>query len=147
MVIPGQNWQLSFDAPPLAKQKETNYPDQYTYFGNSGRFNLSLYVETPGCNGGNTHEAFYKCFWPNASRNPTIVKKSVNATSGSTYYKVVYDIEVPWKGELIRQHNINFLIAFRGKWTDLHVSVVNPTEADLKMLEAFEKSLGYSESR
>ena len=119
MVIPNQNWQLSFDAPPLAKQKESNFPDQYMYFGNSDRFNLSLYLETPGCKGGTTHEDFYECFWPKASRNPTIVKESVKKTCGKNYCKIVYDVEAPWNGQLIRQYNINFLIAYRGKWVSV----------------------------
>lgn len=143
MVIPGQQWQISFDAPALTKQEEADHPEQYKYFGNAGRFNLSMFVESPGCNGGTTHEAFYECLWPQASRNPMIVKESVTKACKKDYCKVTYNVEAPWKGRLIKQHNINFLIAYNGKWTDLHVSVIEPTDADLKLLDAFEQSLRY----
>ena len=145
MVIPEQKWQLSFDAPPLAKQRESNQPGQYMYLGNSDRFTLSLYVETPGCKGGTTHEEFYECFWPKASRNPTIIKESVKKTCGPNYCKVMYDVQAPWEGRFIKQRNISFLIAYHGKWTDLHVSVVEPTENDFTLLDTFERSLSYSE--
>jgi len=146
LVIPGQDWQISFDSPPLTKLEESDKPDQYMYFGNSGRFDLSLYVETPSCSGGDTHKAFYQCYWKKASRNPMIVKSSVTATEGPRYYKLAYDVEAALPGGVVKQRNINFLIAYHGKWTDLHVSVVTPTADDLALLDAFEKSLVYGEA-
>jgi hypothetical protein len=59
------------------------------------------------------------------------------------YYRVAYDIAAPLQGKIIKQRNINYLIAYKGKWTDLHISVVDPTDADSKLLETFEKSLSY----
>jgi hypothetical protein len=146
LVIPEQGWQLSFDAPALTVMGEENRPGQYVYVANSGKFNLSLYVEDPSCSGGKSHKAFYKCFWPKSSRNPMIVQASVVATEGPKYYKIAYDIEAPLEGRTVKAKNINFLISFRGKWTDLHISVVEPTEEDFAILDAFEKSLNYSET-
>ena len=146
LVIPGQGWQLAFDAPALKKMGEQDVPGQYAYEANAGKFNLSLYVEDPSCSGGRTHKAFYQCLWPKASRNPMIVKPSVVATEQANYYKVAYDIHAPFQGRMITLKNVNFLISYRGKWTDLHISVVEPTADDLAMLEAFEKSLSYSET-
>ena len=143
VAIPGLGWQVSFDAPPAVERKESDHPDQYLYFASAGRFNMSIYVETPGCKRGATHADFRDCFWPKASRNPVIVKESIRQECGERYCKVSYDIEAPWDRRLVRQRNINFLFAYRGKWTDVHVSVLEPTEADVKMLEAFEASLGY----
>jgi hypothetical protein len=147
VAIPGQDWQVSFDAPPLVDRREADHPDQYMYVGNAGRFNLSIYVETPGCKGGATNSDFLDCFWPKASRNPVIVKESINKTCGETYCKIAYDVKAPWRGQVSRQVNISFLFAYRGKWTDVHVSVVDPTESDIELLELFEKSLSYGVSR
>jgi hypothetical protein len=146
LPIPGQGWQVSFDAPELTKVGEQDRPGQYVYVANSGRFNLSLYVEAPSCSGGSRHEDYYNCFWPKSSRNPMIVQSSVRATEGPRYYKVVYDVQAPFEGRTITQRNVNFLIAYRGKWTDLHVSVIEPTSDDLARLEAFEASLDYAEA-
>jgi hypothetical protein len=143
MVIPEQSWEISFDAPALKKIKEANHPDQYMYFGNANLFNLSLYVETPGCNGGESHESYFKCFWPKASKNPLINQSTVVSSCNSQYCKVSYDLETTVQGSYIKQRNINFIFAYNKKWIDLHVSFVNPTEDDLTMLAKFEQSLSY----
>lgn len=143
MVIPDQDWEIHFDAPPLKKIKEANYPDQYMYFGNANLFNLSLYVETPGCNGGDTHASYLNCFWPKARKNPLINPSSVTESCNSHYCKVSYDLETTFEGSEIKQRNINFIFAYHQKWIDLHLSFVNPTEEDLKMLETFEQSFSY----
>lgn len=145
--IPGQGWKVTFDAPSLTKVKEGNTANQYMYFGNADRFNLSLFVEAPTCSGGDSHEDFFKCFWPKASRNPIIKKESVKTMCGDRYCKIVYDAEVNFRGAVIQQRSMNFLFAYRGKWTDVHVSVVNPTADDLKVLETFEDSLTYNDAR
>lgn len=145
VAIPGQGWQVSFDAPPVTERNESDHPDQYLYFGRAGRFNMSIYVETPGCKHGTKHADFLDCFWPKASRNPVIVKDSIRQECSERYCKLSYDIEAPRDRRQVRQRNINFLFAYRGKWTDVHVSVLEPTEADVKMLEAFETSLTYAD--
>jgi hypothetical protein len=147
IVIPEQEWQITFDAPVLAKQAESQRPGQYKYHGNAQRFNLSLFVETPGCGGEASHEALLACFWPQASKNPLIVQATVKKTCDTAFCKIEYEIQVPWQGRLLKQRNINFLIAYNGKWTDLHVSVIEPTEADLAMLENFTKSLTYGKGQ
>lgn len=145
LSIPRQGWYLGFDAPPLTKRHESDSPDQYIYFASSGRVNLSVHIETPGCNGGALHADFYNCFWPQARRNPRIVQDSVLATNTPRFYKISYETLTSWNDQLIRQRHINFLIAYRGKWTDLHISIVEPTEEDGKLLAAFEESLSYGE--
>jgi hypothetical protein len=144
--VPGQGWQLSFDAPVFVDQKAVDHPDQYMYWGSSGRFNLSIYVETPGCKGGVKNEDFLDCFWPKASRNPLIVKESIDTRCNETYCRIAYDIKAALRGQPLRQVNRNFIFAYRGKWTDVHVSVLDPTETDLKLLDAFETSLNYGAS-
>lgn len=147
LAIPGQNWHISFDLPGIKKLEESNHPEQYKYFGGTDRVVVSLYVESPGCAGGTTHEAFYECFWPKASRNPLIVKESVQQICTKKYCKVVYDVEAPLEGRLVKQRNINFLIAYGGKWTDMHVSVIEPTKDDLQSLGKLENSLTYGNAK
>jgi hypothetical protein len=115
------------------------------YVGTADRFNLSLYVERPGCAGESTHKANFECFWPKAKRNPMIDQASVKTTTTSDYIKVEYDIKAPFQGKTITLRNINFLFAYQGKWMDLHVSIIEPTASDLSLLKTFEDSLSYGE--
>jgi hypothetical protein len=143
--IPGQGWSITFESPVLTKVKESNVPEQYMYFGNANRFNLSLYVETPRCEGGHSHEAFLKCFWQKASTNPLIKKDTVRTSCNDRYCKIVYDVEANIRGTQIRQRNVNLLFAYREKWTDVHASIVNPNEEDLNTIENVATSLSYGE--
>ena len=56
----GLGWQIAFEAPVL-RESSVDYPDGAIQFrGNSGRFNVSLFVEPPpGAAANGTHSRFY----------------------------------------------------------------------------------------
>src|SRR5262245_53354095 len=70
--IPKEGWSIAFDSPSLSKQEESRGNGEYAFRGNSGRFNISLFVEKPG-GAGKTHRDCYEFYWSQSSRNPMIV--------------------------------------------------------------------------
>ena len=140
--VPDEGWKIIFDSPPLSNTQHSSKPGGYAYRGNSERFNLSLYVEPPEGTG-DSHEDCYSFYWPQASRNPLIAKDTILKTQTPRFVSVQYDIVTEFEGKPIRSTNINYYFAFRGKWVDVHVSIIEPTSADAKILAEFGKSLEY----
>lgn len=143
LAIPDQDWGITFDAPSLRPVREADSNDHYMYSGNAKNFAVSLYVDTPACDGGESHEAVLNCFWPKASKDPLINQATVTKQCNSTYCKISYDFENTFQDAAIKQKHLYFLFAYRHKWANLHVAVSNPKANDLQLLEKFEQSLSY----
>jgi len=140
--IPGEVWRISFDSPPLSQKQEARRGGDYAFEATSDRFNISLFVEQPQGKG-DTHKDCYNFYWPMASRNPRIAKNTIVITSGDKYYRGQYDIIAEFKGQPIQQRNVNYYIAFGGKWIDVHISIIEPTKEDEKIFVTFDKALSY----
>ena len=140
--IPREGWSISFDAPSLSNKQDSSRSGGYAFRGNSGRFNVSLFVEEPG-GAGDTHQACYEFYWNQASRNPLIAKDTVSKSETPKFVSVQYDIVTEVAGKPIRMTNVNYYFAFRGKWIDIHASVIEATPSDAAILDAFEASLDY----
>jgi hypothetical protein len=140
--IPGGSWYLEFDGPKLSEQNESRKGANYAFKGNSGRFNLSLFVEMPE-GVGKTHEDCYRFYWPKASRNPRILKESVLVSRSDKYYRAQYDIRMEFAGRPVTHRNVNYYIAFQGRWVDVHISIIDPTPEDDIVIAAFDRSLVY----
>ena len=145
LEIPDQGWKVQFDAPSTVKIKETNNPSQYYYLGNADRFNLSLIVEAPTCEGGSSVEAFLQCILPKFKSTPGLVKEPLVTKSDTGAVQVIYLTYVPFKDSLIKVMNTHMLFSYRGKWGDLHASVIKPTPEEFKMLLSIGNSFSYSD--
>jgi hypothetical protein len=147
LPVPKQGWQLTFDAPPLNKMRENDAPDQYSYAGGYGRFNMSFFVEPPRCPNGSTHEDVYKCFqgMRDLSKEP-FKRQDETAQNFPAFYRASYRIVQDVEGNRFEQLHINYYFIFQSKWMDLHVSMVKPTPEDMAFLAAFEKSLRYEKT-
>lgn len=143
LPIPDQGWGITFDAPPLRPVREADSNDHYMYSANANNFAVSLHVDTPACDGGESHEAVLNCFWPKASKDPLINQATVTKSCNSTYCKISYDFENTFQDAAIKQKHLYFLFAYHGRWANLHVSVSNPKSNDLQLLEKFEQSVNY----
>lgn len=115
LQIPHQNWHISFDAPVMMKISESEQPEQYSYWGSSGRFTLSIFVEPPKCNGGNTHADVHDCFMKK------IAPTTATSSQSPAYYRVERKLPLPQRPGLITTH-INYLFAHDSKWVDVHIS-------------------------
>lgn len=140
--IPGEGWSIEVESPALSEKKESREDGNYVFNAGSERFNLSLFVEQPQ-GAGKTHEDCYGFYWPQASRNPRIVKVSVVASHSDKYYRVQYDTITEFAGRQVKQKNVNYYFAFQGKWVDVHISITDPTVKDEPVIAAFDKSLSY----
>jgi hypothetical protein len=134
LAVPGQGWEVRFDAPAYEKKSEHDSPEQYRMAGNGGRFNLSFFVETPTCAAGLGNEALVGCYKEALARNPMVVPATVRASALSKGVSVMYIIQGDWKGQKVSLFNVNVLFAHRGKQGDLHVSIVEPQSADIEAL-------------
>jgi hypothetical protein len=143
MPIPDQGWAITFDAPPLRHVREADSNDHYMYHGNANNFAVTLYVDTPMCNGGESHEDVMHCVWAKESKDALINQASVKKSCNARYCKISYDLENTFQEVAIKQKHMLFLFAYNNRWTNLHAAVTNPKENDLKLLEKFEASVSY----
>jgi hypothetical protein len=143
--IPGQDWVISFNSPPLSGKQTGGNERNYAFRANSGRFNVSLFVESP--QGAASHEDCYKFYWTKGSSGgPPIDKKTISVKPGDRFYRVQYDIIMEFKGHTIRHRNVNYYAAFGGKWIDVHISIIDPTDPDEQIFVAFDESLNFGRS-
>jgi hypothetical protein len=138
--IPDQDWVISFACPQLANMEEKYSGGNYGFRANSGLFNLSLFVETPQ-GPGTGHKDCYAYYWPLAKRNPAIAVDTVAVARNANYVRVQYDMVEKFHGQPIRMRNVNYYIAYGGKWIDIHISFIDPTPADEKIFATFDGSL------
>ena len=134
LPVPDQGWEVRFDGPAYDKVDEKNRPNQYMLRGTSGRFNVSLFVETPSCAGGLSNEALYACYQVALKRNPMVVPATVRANALPKGVAVMYMMQVEAEGRKIPMFNINVLFAHGGKQGDLHVSMIAPQHGDVEAL-------------
>jgi len=143
LAIPDQGWAVTFDAPPLRPVREADSNDHYMYSANNNHLAITLCVDTPACNGDDSHEAVLNCFWAKASKDPLINQASVAKSCNQQYCKISYDVENTFQGAPIRQTHIHLLFTYRDRWSNLHAAVSNPTDNDLKLLDTFTHSFRY----
>jgi hypothetical protein len=134
MKIPALGWEVRFDAPATSKTAEESSPQAYHYAGNAGRFNLSLFVEHPNCPGGVALEDHVKCFAGRIGAVPGLVTESIKVNRMARGAQVSYVAYAPVNGVQIKIMHTHLLFADKGKWGDLHASVVKPTTDEIAML-------------
>jgi hypothetical protein len=140
--IPKQGWSITFDAPRLSDKHQDKKGQQFAFAANSDRFNMSLFVEMPK-GPGETHKDVHAYYWPLASRNPMIAKETIVSSETERFVRVQYDIVTDFEGKPIRQKNVNYYFAFKGRWIDVHISIIAPTEEDERIFRGFDESLSY----
>ncbi len=140
--IPGEGWRVVVNAPPLSKIEESRRGADYALKGNSGRFNLSLFVETPQSATG-SHKECYEFYWPRARRNPMIDQTSIRVSHSERCYRVEHISTYPLAGKTIQQKSVNYYFAFNSRWMDLHISVIEPRAGDEEIFHRFDAGLRY----
>ena len=106
---------------------------------------MSALIEKP--NGGPSNKECYEFYWRDESRNPMIAKETISVSERPAFVRVQYDLEIPFEGKKIRQRNVNYFFAYRGRWIDVHISVIEPTPQDQAIFDRFDSSLSYAEAR
>lgn len=138
--IPSTGWGIAFEAPPLSAKQERRGSEDYAFRANSGRFNLSFFVEAPR-GAGSTHADVYRYYWTRASGNPLIDKSTIVINELPAWVRVQYDLQIEYAGRKLRQRHVNYFIAHEGKWVDVHISIIEPLPEDEQVFGAFDQSL------
>ena len=61
----------------------------------------------------------------------------------SSFVSVQYEVAAPFNGKTVHQINVNYYFAYRGRWIDVHISVIEPNSDDLEIIDDFGRSLKY----
>ncbi len=72
-----------------------------------------------------------------------IDQDSVKVVKGDDYIQVAYEIVVGEGDKSLRVRNVNYYFAYKGRWTDVHVSLFPPKDSDEGLLQQFGESLKY----
>lgn len=142
VAVPSEGWSIRFESPILSNQQDSRRDGGYAFRATSDRFNISLFVENPQ-ETGTAHRDCFESYWAHSSENPLIAKDTVVTSENPTYVRVQYDLVTEFEGKPIRSRNVNYYFTYRGKWTDVHISIVQPTKADEEVFAAFDRSLSY----
>lgn len=142
LPIPSQEWSIGFLSPPLTNKKEDSKNDGYQYMASSDRFTISIFVEQPKGDA-TSHTKCFEYYWPRARRNPAIQHETIQTTATPWYHRVQYDSKGTYKDRSYVQRSVNYFFAYAGRWVDVHISVIEPTETDIAIFNAMDLSLHY----
>lgn len=141
VTVPGQGWQIEFDAPPLLEFSGGRRGEAFQYRAAGERsFILSIFVEPPKGKGSHPTDCF-EHYWPLAKRNPMIDQQSVKVTKTDDYVKVTYTVIANVAGTQSKIANANYYFAHEGRWIDVHASIYPPTDKEAETFQQFEQSL------
>jgi hypothetical protein len=136
--IPGEGWKIRFDAPKLTPSKGVA---NSVFNGRSDRLQISVFVESPRCPGGDSDENVYECFAEALRKDPVADWDSERAnTRPNGGVTVMYMTRGEIGGTKGGAFNINLLLVHEGKWVDMHTSISSPTQDDIKALFAIVSS-------
>lgn len=142
IAIPDANWMIEFESPVLGKMQESRSEKDFAVSASAERFNLSIFVGQPHGDG-TSHEECYKFYWAQLSRKPQIAKETVTASAHDKYHRVQYDAAFKLGDETFKQRNVNYFFIYENRWVNVHISFLQPTDEDAKVIAAFDNSLQY----
>ena len=121
LTVPGQGWSIQISLPPLSQYQAENVEQGFRFMGSSSDSGVivSVFVETVDADNSNACRTQY---WASGSRNPMIVKESVQLTDIGKYPGVAYILESEVQGQQVKSANANIYIAHADKCVDLHLS-------------------------
>lgn len=140
---------VSFDAPQIVKLKEVSDGGRYQYLASSvdgaeQGFNLSVYVDPIDCHFGESTREVTRCFLEKSDSIPGIVKESRSTRCDEDRRcEVIYFTTVKAGESIVRQLHANTIFTYRGRWVDIHISVINPTGDYAKLMARFAGSLNF----
>lgn len=135
--IPEQGWSIGIWNCGFGRLAKESNRGQFICRGTAQNgLNLSIFVESPHGNGMGTEDVS-QYYWPKASRNPLIDAQSVKMEKHEKFVKVSYTtLEMP---------NVNFYFAYKGKWVDVHISMMADAKAADEIFAGFESQLSYGD--
>jgi hypothetical protein len=141
LPVPDENWVVRFDGPALAERRTQSGAPGYHYEGTAGKLMVSLFVEPPGCPGGDVNAVRYKCFLDKLLAIPMVISSSIRANEVAGGVQVMYMAAMQMDGARVLSFNMHLLFTRDGKEGDFHASVTPPREADVPFLADLMKSV------
>ena len=136
--VPGEGWRIRFNAPKLSPLVSA-VPS--VYYGSSGRFQLSFFVEPPRCSGPDTYENMYACYLKRLLANQFILRESISGNTKANGVHVMSFAKIVMPNGVGTNFAMNLLFARNGKWANVHCSFASPTEAEVRELVAIMDSI------
>jgi hypothetical protein len=132
--IPGRSWSVSFDSPAPLQPAEAPVSGAVYFVGSGERFNVSLFVGQPQCNGGTSAYDNYECLRAKVRGIPGIVEQSISRERRGNTVQLSYLVYVASGDSAIKTMHTHILFEREGRWGDLHLSVVRPTVSETARL-------------
>jgi hypothetical protein len=134
--VSNAGWTVRFSLPEQVQMAETPAAAKYYAIGHGSRFNVSLFVGPPTCEGSTTASAAYECMRPKISAVPGVIAQTISVESRTGNVQVSY-IQYASLGETkVKVMHTHVLFEKGGLWGDLHASVVRPTTPEIAALLA-----------
>lgn len=137
-------WQVKFEAPPTERIEEQSTSNFYRYVGSTGNFNISLYIESPQCAGDASSGNQLRCFFSRIEQVPGVVKQSIRTSKLPNAVQVSYLTYARTGDAAVKVLHSHILFADKGKWGDLHGSVVKPDASEIAMLLALGDAFSFT---
>jgi hypothetical protein len=133
--VPNQGWSIVIWNCGFGRLETDSGSRQFVCRGMAGNgLNLSIFVESPEGTGMRPEDV-YAFYWPKASRNPLMDLRSVKMETLARFVKVSYTTA--------GMPNVNYYFAHKGKWVDVHISMLSDAATANKAFEEFESQLSY----
>ena len=121
ITIPGENWTLMLETPPITSSKLEVSNRLVRYVGSSVETGVTLSVNTETEASKNNRECF-EVFWSKAQNNPVMVKASIRTKNNNKAYYATHRSEGEYKGQAFKIANGHAYFVKNGICVDLHVS-------------------------
>lgn len=142
---PELGWEVRVNAPATTKVEETSSATAYHYLGNAGKFSLSLDITDPHCRGGASRKDQFDCVFGQLDKIPGLVTQSIKFKKAPEAVLISYLAYGKIDGANTKVHHVHLIFADKGKWADLHASVVQPEAADSAMLLGLGEGFSFSD--
>jgi hypothetical protein len=132
--VPGENWRVTFDAPPGLVTQEVPRPNQFYVVGTNDRFTVSLTIYSPNCEGGQTVQDNLRCLRAKVIATPGVLQQSVSVEETRDGLVLSYVMFIPNGTVAFKAVHTHVLFSRNGKWGDLHASSVRPRTEEIAYL-------------
>ena len=146
IIIPNQNWKLSFQHTVFDAAASSTFDDgEFTFKARTADgFHISIFVENKA-NDSSGNKACYNYYWPQAKQNPMINPKTISKKELEKFFLVSYRIAGENDNVKFNVPNTNLYFEHNNKWIDIHVSKYSDNKTDKKDLDEFIASVKYED--
>lgn len=121
ITIPGEDWTLMLDTPPITSTQSQADGRLLRYTGSDIDTGVTLSVNTETESSG-SHKECFDAFWEKAQKNPVMVKGSIATFENEKAMYATHHSEGEYRGQPFKTANGHAYFVNNGICVDLHVS-------------------------